>query len=192
MNANHASSPCIDVGNQAAMSRFRRYLVPVLLLAAGIFICGKLLLTPVQRVVSEWEWYQIDFSTSGPGFVYHFGWPWVFAESNEPSLLRMQYAEYSTFSGKILAVDVLVLLAGLAAAGFVAARHYRRRGAWFRISLRELLVTVTLVAVIAGWWMYHRRLQEREEVLFRRAGMTRFSNIMGNCCAGLAPASHAG
>jgi hypothetical protein len=50
------------------MPRLRRYLPPLLLLLPVIFICGKLLLTPVQG------------ENNGPATNWQQGWPWVFQE----------------------------------------------------------------------------------------------------------------
>ncbi len=143
------------------MSRLRRYLVPALLLAAVTFICGKLLLTPVTREVTEWEINQIRFSVAGPAFVYQYGWPWVFSERNEP----IGDCEYSTFSLKWLIGDVVILASAIAVIAVFLAGHRHRHGRWLRISLRELMASIAVFATGMGLWMYHDHLGQRELII---------------------------
>jgi hypothetical protein len=139
------------------MSRLRRYLVPALLLTPAIFVCGKLLLTPVWRILSEWETY--ESSNAGSPLVGEYGWPWVYAQRDAPPGLE---GEHSTFSFWPLGADLLALSSVVAALGFLLIRHRTRQGRWLRFSLRELLVTVAIAGSLCGWWMYHHRLRLRD------------------------------
>lgn len=135
------------------ISRLRQFVVPVLLIAPAVFACGKLLLTPVWRQMSEWEFNRITGDWSGPPLLRERGWPWVFAIPDgitDPS-----------FSLGLLVADIVVLLGLVATFGLLLTLHRRRRGRWLSISLRELFALTTVVACAAGWWMYHARLAYR-------------------------------
>jgi hypothetical protein len=135
----------------------------VFLLALLVFLCGKLLLTPIWRPLDEWEISHVNWSISGHPALIQYGWPWVFTER---STRFGEEPDYSEFSSWVLARDVAALLACMIVAALLLGRHHRRRGRWLSISLRELFALTTAVACAAGFWMYHVRLQPREGKAF--------------------------
>ena len=157
------------------MPRLRRYLVPALLLLPVIFICGKLLLMPVEDSI-----FVRDVRTFGFQMYRDFtsvsqisrGWPFVFERVIETSELAWVDPEVpsSEFSVGLLTIDALVLLAAIALAAWLLRRHYVRRGAWLRFSLRELFILTAIVAIAAGWWTRVNSEYQREQNLFPMFG----------------------
>src|SRR5688572_13105548 len=102
------------------MFRFLRYLPPVLIVLALLFVCGKLLLTPVDDL-------------AGSGFE-ETGWPWVY--SRGPMVVAG--AAGGEFSIGPLLTDLAV---SLAVAGVAIALlfwwHRRTLGRW-QFSLRGI------------------------------------------------------
>ena len=143
------------------MSRLRRYLVPALLLAAVIFVCGKLLMTPVWRRTVSWEQKQLQ-NLGGLYAVLEYGWPWAYAQRDAPFGSAAAYPKF--WLGPLVA-DVLVLALIVAFFGSMLTLHWRRHRRWSRLSLRELLVMVAIVASACGWLMSHSRLRAREQQL---------------------------
>src|SRR5262245_62720545 len=94
----------------------RRYLVPVLLLAPLIFLCGKLLLTPVSRSTSWWEYNRVrvtmnEMQISGS---QERGWRWGFAGGDGRVDLGVSLA--------LLLADIAVLLPLVEAFGVLLPR----------------------------------------------------------------------
>jgi hypothetical protein len=144
------------------MYRFRRYVVPALLLLPLIILCGKLLLTPVWRQATEIE--QLvgrDEGVHDCQDIAQIGWPSVFLEVLWWPGNSIQLYRISSWS---LLADLFILLFAVAACIFVVVRHRRRRGAWFQFSLFELLAFFTIFGAVAGWCahesiVYKRQLQ---------------------------------
>ena len=88
------------------MPRLRRYLPPLLILLPVIFICGKLLLTPVH-----------DDQWNEP---FHYGWPWEYQIVN--AVYNRQTSEYDVgqtfvFDLKSLLEDFAILLGAVVVCG---------------------------------------------------------------------------
>jgi hypothetical protein len=155
------------------MSKVRRYLPPLVILLPLIFICGKLLLTavnghprPYDANISPY----LELLNEGETR-WERGWPWIFQTTTTavrfPGYVNLVQVDsdvdsVETFSIWLLLADLFCLIAIVAVAAYLLLRHYRRRGAWLRISLRELLALTTAVAVAAGWWMYHVNRSKNE------------------------------
>ena len=135
------------------MSQLRRYLVPVLLLLPVIFLCGKLLLTPVEGRGLAWI---------GGNQANETGWPWVFKRVYYNYVARKQITAVSWF---VLLADVAVMVAAVATAAVSLARRYRRRVHWFQFSLRGLLALIAVFAMAFAWLISHYRLYKVEEQL---------------------------
>jgi hypothetical protein len=128
------------------MSRIRRYLVPALLLLPVIFICGKVLLTPVQHPVIFYVGpYDYDFES---------GWPWSFMQCQanwNSNLPVIQPGVCVYFSGWWLAIDIVIVIFVVALAGFLLWRWGARRMSP-RYSLRFLLMLTVVAALGCAWW----------------------------------------
>jgi len=139
------------------MRCLRRYFVPALLLIPLIFLCGKLLLTPVtveQEIRMARDFFGlISYSNATSRPDTQRGWPWVFQHSIDISGLRSLDPEFESrsFSLLLLLADLVVLTTFIAVAIYVALRHHRRRGAWLRFSIREMLAAVAVVGIAAAW-----------------------------------------
>src|SRR5262249_25415696 len=138
--------------------------------------CGKLLLTPVWRPTSWWEYSRIRVTMNEMHMpvVQERGWPWVFAARHGRTDLG--------FSLALLLADIAVLLALVATFGVVLARHRRCRGRWLSVSLRELFAVTTLVASGLGVWVYHVRLRQREEKVSSQFNVSRLSDCYEEYC----------
>lgn len=160
-----------------ASLRLRRYAVLALLLLPLILLCGKLLLTPVSRGTSWWEYSTIRVTMNGTQHVpvvQERGWPWVFAARHG----RIDLG----FSPARLLADIAVLLALVATFGLLLARHRRDRGRWLSVSLRELFAVTTLVACALGFWVYHVRLRQREEQVSSQFQVSQVSSLHVEYC----------
>jgi len=139
-----------------SMSRFRRYLVPALLLAPVIFICGKLLLTP-QRI----DGFDVQLSQRG--------WPWVFLESADvPQAFKP--IDISLFWFWKLAADLAVLAAFIALAAVLVYWHRRRHGGRLQITIRTVLLGTAIAGVGFAWWFHEWRYSQRQEAFFTAFG----------------------
>jgi hypothetical protein len=140
------------------MSRLRRHLVPLLLMLPVIFICGKLLLTPVIG--------QFFGKTRNN---YDSGWPWVFRnatyDTSTPGITKVTVEQFSIW---LLLGDIAVLVAVILASWWILSELQRRSAGWRQFSLRGLLVLVTLVAIACGWWMSNSRQLNLEQRLERQ------------------------
>jgi uncharacterized protein len=126
------------------MSRFRRYLPPLVILLPLIFICGKLLLTSVDDRTST--------------FHQEVGWPWVY--SRAPMAAGAGGGEFSIV---LLLVDfaISVAVVGVAVA-LLYWWHRRTLGRW-QFSLRGLFVATLVVGLIAAWFMQTVEPGRREQ-----------------------------
>ncbi len=161
------------------MSRFRRSLVPALLLMPVIFICGKLLLTPVWRPETIEDVERADEGgvlPLGSGSVGQMVWPWVFWETKNLIEWGTDWGKRLLFSWWLLAADAAVLIMALAAVAAGLVWHRRRRGRWLRFSLRELLVLVTLAAIAPAWWAQENVRSQKEHQIIEEL------NSMGVYC----------
>jgi hypothetical protein len=146
------------------MSRLRRHLVPLLLMLPVIFICGKLLLTPVNVVEIPGmtaDWRSTALTPRPEAKEYDRGWPWVFVHEYKKlqpftsfASAEIQVREF--LFGKLLA-NLALLIAMTIVAWHGISIMRRRSGGWLRFSLRGLIAFVTLVAIACGWWMHHER-----------------------------------
>jgi hypothetical protein len=123
------------------MLRLRRYLAPTLLLLPLILLCGKLLLTPVWRqTTSVGQFLAPDKDV---------GWPFVFLEIKGRTSDTVTKYQLSYW---FLLADLTILLGAIGASGLALHWHHRRRGAWLRFSLLELLIFIAAFGAVAGWW----------------------------------------
>jgi len=130
----------------------RRYLVPGLLLLLLIFVCGKLLLTPVTGTAKEYSPKE-----------YERGWPWVFLRTHEwPPPTPTEVLFWNQW---LIAADVAVLTT-LAVASATLLEWRRRRRGGLRFSLRELLTATALVGIGLGWLKYRATGYEREHEVY--------------------------
>src|SRR5689334_25253566 len=116
------------------MPRLIRYVPPLLILLTLIFVCGKLLLTPVD-------------SRTGSAR-QEVGWPWVYSRA-----LTIGGAGGNEFSIALLLADLalaVVVIGGAAALLFWW--HRRTLGRW-QFSLRGLFATTLVAGLIALWFM---------------------------------------
>lgn len=147
------------------MSRFRRHLVPLLLMLPVIFVCGKLLLTPVEVY---------RFIPGAPPLTtyegFDCGWPWVFMqqryEARMPSTLPV--LEIKQFGVWLVIADTAVLIASIAFCFFIAVRMRSRSRNWTQFSLRGVLAFVTLLAIGCGWWATQRNQSALESLLIKK------------------------
>jgi hypothetical protein len=128
-----------------------------------LFLCGKLLLTPLSRTIDDLDVarrYSIVDAGAPPAAVR--GWPWVFLKT---AGWQSQAAarEIFYFSWWRLLADLAILSLVLAAAAAFLSSHRRRRGAWLRFSLRELLALTAVIAIALSWWTIHRIEHSREQ-----------------------------
>jgi hypothetical protein len=159
------------------MSRLRRYLIPTLLLLPLIFVCGKLLLTPVWRQATIIEQ---DLAHSSFSDMWESGWPLVFLQLSTWTSDTVTVYHISYWS---LLADVAILLAAIVTFGWVIHWHHRRRGAWLRVSLAELMVLVAAFGVATGWWTreyfrWHRQQHAIAE-LATKPGLSTDTNYCG-------------
>jgi hypothetical protein len=136
--------------------RLRPYFIPTLLLLPLIFVCGKLLLAPLSRMIDDPDVarrYTIIDAGGPPAAVR--GWPWVFLKTVSWNWPQTAPIEVFYISWSRLAADLAVYLLVLAAAAALLARHRRRRGAWLRFSLREMFALTAAVAIALSWWTIH-------------------------------------
>jgi hypothetical protein len=153
---------------------FRRCFVVAVLLLPLIFLCGKLLMTPLSRAIDEPDVarrYTI-LDAGGPPAAIR-GWPWVFLKSvtyGWPPQSAQTDVFY--FSCWYLLADVSILALFLFAAAALLVRHRRRRGAWLRFSLREMFALTAAIAIPLSWWTIHRIEHSREQqaVVFLSVG----------------------
>jgi hypothetical protein len=127
------------------MPRLRRYLPPLLLLLPLIFICGKLLLEPVER--------RKAFVLESPDC--ERGWPWVFQVLDvdlDGKFAAFQGLSKSPIDFALFAADVAVLLSIIGLTTLFMFWHRRRAGRWFRFSLRGLLLLTAVCAGLFGAW----------------------------------------
>jgi hypothetical protein len=149
------------------MYALRRYLPPLLILLPLVFVCGKLLLTPV-----ELKLWPVSNQAAVCGGLHPIvvpigqGWPWVFCEYDSLTY----FTKAVTYHYQWLVADLLCFAVAIGFVGFLLMRHYRRRGAWLRFSLRELMVVVGCVTVGLGWLQYHRTQYAREVTTLERMG----------------------
>ncbi len=148
------------------MSRFRRNLVPVLLLLPVNLVCGKLLLTP--RNVQAFDF-----------LLLQRGWPWVFLESAEgyPNAIPFKI---NVFSFWMLAADLAVLLGIVALGVLLVVWNYRRHGGRYQLSLRSLLLLTAVAAMGFAWWFHEWSYSKRQEAFLQT-----FGNAI--CCSGKIP-----
>src|SRR5262249_27543650 len=71
----------------------------------------------------------------------------------------------AAFSLPIFLADLAVLSAATALIVLLAIRHRRRRGAWIRFSLREMLAAITVASIVAAWWTRTSIQWQREQQL---------------------------
>jgi len=139
-------------------SRLRVCVLPALVLLPLVLICGKLLLTPLSRMIDDPDMarkYGIIDAGAPPAAVR--GWPWVFLKTvtyGWPPQTAPTDIIY--FSWWRLLADVAVMSLVLIAAAALLAWHRRRRGAWLRFSLREMFALTAAVAIALSWWTFHR------------------------------------
>src|SRR5436190_21302346 len=141
------------------MSQFRRYIVPGVVFAVAILVCGKLLLTPVWRFPTEAEEELIGLNPGSARLAVHqYGWPWIFWQTYEFNPIWKSL----TFSWPLLVADIAILLAALAFVALLLAWNRWRSCRWLCYSLRELLATIMLVAGATAW-LVHERNEQRQE-----------------------------
>lgn len=145
------------------MRFLRRHLVPLLLMLPVVFVCGKLLLTPVN---------DDDLGFSGLHSLvleYDRGWPLVFIHERDdqrnPADIPYPGVTVESFSLLALLGDFVVLVAMLYASWWILIWLQRRPGGWRQFSLRGLLILISLLAVGIGWWMHHVRQSRNDEIL---------------------------
>ncbi len=139
------------------MPTFRRYLLPALLLAPVILVCGKLIFTPVSdRIHIE--------SVDDSGWIFgrndaypladQRGWPWVYSQTIDLAGIKsVHWIDPQQFSWLKLLGNLLVATVIIAGCAAVLLLHRRRRGAWLRISIREVFAAIGIVAVVSAWCM---------------------------------------
>jgi hypothetical protein len=141
------------------MSRIRRYFVRALLLLPVIFICGKLLLTPVQHPE--------DFFGAPCDNNFEFGWPWSFRESQaiwNSQLQIFQPAPGQYFSPWWLAIDIGSVLFIVMLSGILIWR-WGPRQINPRFSLRFLMLLIVVVALGCAWWRSQDAAYRHEQEL---------------------------
>jgi hypothetical protein len=84
-NHNGTTDTTREFGRATIMSRIRRYLVPALLLLPVIFVCGKLLLTPVKAAFGPERLPKNYSGIMGSGLLgpREVGWPWVYRKTTD-------------------------------------------------------------------------------------------------------------
>src|SRR5262245_11655947 len=107
------------------MTDVRRYLVPVLLLAPAVFVCGMLLLTPLTQAIDDpvaaRKYYIID---AGGPLADVRGWPWIFLKSVTREWPPQNgRPETFYFSWWFLLADLAVLSLVVVAVGAVLGWH---------------------------------------------------------------------
>lgn len=155
------------------MLRLRRNLVPLLLMLPMIFVCGKLLLTPVNVVYGWPKGMCFGFGIPPPTMRdFDCGWPWNFGNFHEEfeNAWCFPYWEPRQLSFGLLVANLAVLIAIIAASWFTIQRVARQPGGWFRFSLRRLLTFVALVSIVCGWWVSNWQQSKRERQIVEGFG----------------------
>jgi hypothetical protein len=129
------------------MSRKRRYLVPALLLLPVIFLCGKLLLTPVYRSADQSESNRMT-SFEKPKDVAETGWPWVYASTYKPPKSNQRVLSESMW---LFLADVGVLSTIVAAMALLLRWHHHRHRNWVQLYLSDFLVLTCISGAVFGW-----------------------------------------
>jgi hypothetical protein len=130
-----------------------------------IFVCGKLLLTPVPHDIN---------GHNSPYLIYNrieTGWPWVFrvVDEHDDGLTSLPLARNPvSFSAKLFLADVAVLGPVCLLAIMVTVWVLRKnRGKW-QFSLRALLAFTAIIAAGLGWWVNERAGWQFEQDLQRK------------------------
>jgi hypothetical protein len=136
------------------MPRLRRYLPPLLIFLPLIFVCGKLLLTPVEFVAgtrSHFADVEVDGIQLSCFLNTETGWPWIFQRRGDVMDSSSPYNGQSMvqfFSLGMVLTDLGVLFAALATLSLVGLWLFRRFLRRLQYSLRTLLCVTALVAVV--------------------------------------------
>ena len=149
------------------MSRLKPCLVSAMLLAPVLLIWGKLVFTEVKT------WRQVETKNDlgliigrnvGYAEVCQHGWPWVYLQTvDSDGLTLARPAEHEPFSLGALIGDLLLATSTISVCVALLVRHQRRRGAWLRFSIREVIVATAVVAVACGWCLSNYRKWQTEE-----------------------------
>lgn len=152
------------------MPRLRRYLPPLLLLLPVIFICGKLLLTPIQRAIAISELKSLNGAISGAPMIDQRGWPWVFAETYQAAYFSSRASELQVLRFSIwrLLADIAILFFALIVSGIFIFRRFWKSARWWQISLRELLALTAFAGLCCGWWAFQHTQGKREQHAIER------------------------
>ena len=147
------------------MSRFCRYLLPLVLLSPVIFICGKLVFTEIL----------VEIRSALPAIpmpAQHFerGWPLVFSRTVNQGSGLVTVSEHH-FSLWALLADLSIAVAVIGLAVLWLYRRFNRPRPW-RVSVRSLLIAVTLIAVALGWLMASYRSWQREQAALEKIAPT--------------------
>ena len=132
------------------MSRLRRFSLPTLVFAAAVFICGKLLLTPVKTFRSGASRLWIlgidrrDLKVAGHGSIGS-------ALMGLSSRLIRRAPWTSPTPDGMLSADLAVLSLVAIAAWLVSFWLWRRTQYRLRYSLRGLLLATFVIAIPMGW-----------------------------------------
>jgi len=138
------------------MSRIRRYLVPALLLLPVIFICGKLLLTPVKAEFGPSERLPKNYmGVMGTGLLgpQEVGWPCIYRKTTDGYRTDTGQRERVLLSSNVFALvaDIAVLLLTIVVVACIII-WWTGRPRWLQFSIRGLLLFTTMAALAVGWW----------------------------------------
>jgi hypothetical protein len=145
-----------------SMSRIRRYIAPALLLLPVIFICGKLLLTPVAAVEFLSDFGRLQWSDR----LFEVGWPWVFQEIERT---QDDVSRTISFSPWELIADCGMLLTATVVVGALTYLALCRRRRLLQISLRAALIAVAVIAAACGWWANQRYRYAQDQQWIERS-----------------------
>ncbi len=145
------------------MRRSRSLLVPLALMLPVVLLCGWLLLAEVPQTTNEFVIPKAER-----------GWPWVFQSYESFSQPRSwDGLTAARVDVAVLAADLAILLAIIAATWFALLAYRRRYGSWVRFSLRGLLLFIAVCAVPLAIWISVKAGWRREHSLaydFHRDG----------------------
>ena len=148
------------------MPRLRRYRVPASLLLPIIFICGKLLLTPVPQILNGIS--SVAERERGTYWAER-GWPWAFSAwvydniwSPTPVVRNL------SITHSVLLADCAFFLVVLLTIWLLLIWWWQFNGCRFRFSLRSLMLFIFVTACGMGWWMHHATMHHREQQLIQQ------------------------
>ena len=149
------------------MSRIRRYLVPALLLLPVIFVCGKLLLTPVKAEFGPERLPKNYSGIMGSGLLgpREVGWPWVYRKTTDGTRMDTGGRDRVLLSTSNIALiaDIAVLLLAIVVVAWIII-WWTGRQSWLQFSIRGLLLFTTMAALAVGWW-FNQEYRWKQEAL---------------------------